>query len=102
MSRDQLVRRFAVSAVESGLTGLVCSAREVGDIKLHDNTKGLLTLVPGTRSKGASSDDQKNITTPAQAIQAGADLLVIGRQVTAADSPEEAYEAVVEEIEGAL
>ena len=57
-----------------------------------------LIVTPGVRPKGAAVGDQKSIATPASAIGAGASMLVIGRPITQADDPVEAYEAVVREL----
>ncbi len=94
------VMRLARLAQASGLDGVVCSAREAaalrralgGDFKL---------VVPGIRPAGASADDQKRTMTPAEAVSAGADYLVIGRPITGADDPAQAARAVVGEMEAA-
>lgn len=95
---ERKVVEFGYDAVYAGLAGIVCSGREVGDIKAIQNAD-LFTMVPGTRSAGADRGDQARIMTPAEAVQAGADWLVIGRQVTGAPDPAAAFEAVVTEIE---
>jgi orotidine-5'-phosphate decarboxylase len=61
----------------------------------------MLLVTPGIRPAGAAANDQKRITTPAQAIGAGADYLVVGRPITAATDPKGAAEAIVAEIEAA-
>lgn len=97
-----VVWRESRRAVAAGVGGLVCSPREVNQVKRFKKTKGLYTLVPGTRSLGANTNDQKRPTTPKEAILAGADLLVIGRQVTGAEEPVSAFSKVEQEIEQAL
>jgi orotidine-5'-phosphate decarboxylase len=59
---------------------------------------GLLTVVPGIRPSGTARDDQARVATPAAAIAAGADILVIGRAVTAAEDPERVAAAVADEV----
>lgn len=92
------VVEFGNDAIYAGLAGVVCSAQEVGDVKAIMNGD-LFTMVPGTRSAGADRGDQARVMTPAEAVQAGADWLVIGRQITGAPDPAAAFEAVVTEIE---
>ena len=72
-------------AVEAGCGGLVCAAAEVAQAK--NLAPRLLTVVPGIRPAGVPTHDQARPATPADAIAAGADLLVIGRAVTRADDP---------------
>jgi orotidine-5'-phosphate decarboxylase len=63
---------------------------------------GLLTVVPGIRPSGAPTDDQARASTPAAAIAAGADILVIGRAVTAAEDPEAMAAAVADEVASSM
>jgi orotidine-5'-phosphate decarboxylase len=79
------------AAVAGGCGGVVCSVRELPVVKEHPT---LLSVVPGIRLPGGSADDQARVGTPAEAIAAGADLLVIGRAVTAAPDPEAAAAAL--------
>jgi orotidine-5'-phosphate decarboxylase len=95
------VVQLAKMAKQAGLKGVVASPREVGAIKKDSNTKDLFAMIPGTRSASADTNDQKRITTPAQAIKDGADLLVIGRQITQANNPAQAYNDLIKEIEAA-
>jgi len=93
---DQVVR-LAKLAQASGMDGVVCSAREIevlrdacgGDFKL---------VVPGIRPSWASADDQKRVVTPRDAIERGADYLVIGRPITAAADPAEAARRIADEL----
>jgi len=94
--RDQ-VRRLAALAAESGLDGVVCSPREIAVLR-QDLGPDFALVVPGIRPAWAQRDDQKRVTTPAEAIQAGADVLVIGRPITGAADPAAAARAVAEEI----
>jgi len=79
--------------------GLVCSPEEVS--LLRDAVGNKLVLVcPGIRPVGAADGDQKRVATPAAAIRAGADYLVVGRPVIAASDPKAAAAAIVAEIAG--
>lgn len=96
----QKVMELALGAANAGLHGIVSSPQEVGMIKSEPNTKGLFAMIPGTRSTDAATQDQARVTTPAKAIQDGADILVIGRQITQAENPLQAYKELITEIEG--
>lgn len=91
------VMRLASLAQFSGLDGVVCSAREVEDLREHLG-KDFKLVVPGIRPQWASSDDQKRIVTPAAAIAIGADYLVIGRPITGSKDPVEAADKIAAEI----
>jgi len=89
----------AEQACEIGVDGLVCSPLEVS--LLRDAVGNKLVLVcPGIRPVGAADGDQKRVATPAAAIGAGADYLVVGRPVIAASDPKAAAAAIVAEIAG--
>lgn len=94
----QKVLELAYDASDAGIAGIVCSPLEVGMIKA-DPSLDLLTLVPGSRSAAAEQADQSRTATPAATIAAGADLLVVGRQISRALNPLRAFNAVVTEIE---
>jgi len=79
------------AAVEGGCGGVVCSVRELPEVKERSR---LLAVVPGIRLPGGATHDQARVGTPAEAIAAGADLLVVGRAVTAAPDPEAAAAAL--------
>lgn len=98
MQRPDLVHKLARNAIGAGLAGVVTSAPDLLVIKNDPMTKNLKTLVPGTRSVGISHGGQNNVTSPAQALEQGADLLVIGRQITRASMPEIAYANLLKEI----
>ena len=98
---EDRVSELARMAVEAGIWGVVASPREVRRIKENPATKDLFTMIPGTRSAAAASADQARTATPFQAVRDGADLLVIGRQVTKAEDPAAAYEALKAEISAA-
>jgi orotidine-5'-phosphate decarboxylase len=72
-------------AVEAGCKGIVCSGQDVKDVR--ELSPRTLRVVPGIRAAGADRHDQPLAVTPAEALEAGADLLVIGRAVTLADDP---------------
>lgn len=99
---QEKVLELARNAAFVGLQGIVSSPLEVGAIKSTPETQSLFAMIPGTRSASADVQDQARVGTPTAAIKDGADLLVIGRQITQAADPAEAYEALVAEIEGAL
>ena len=96
-SIDQQVLHFAKLAKQCGLDGVVCSAWEAQSLKtLLGQSFKLIT--PGIRPAGSSSDDQKRIMTPEQAIAVGVDYLVIGRPITKAVNPQ----SVLDEINASL
>jgi orotidine-5'-phosphate decarboxylase len=100
MGVDALVARRAQQAQEIGVDGLVCSAEEASPLRLVVGNDMLL-VTPGIRPEGAAHGDQKRVTTPAQAIGATADYLVVGRPITAASDPKASAEAIVAEMTNA-
>jgi orotidine-5'-phosphate decarboxylase len=82
------------TAVEGGCGGIVCAAADVHDAK--QLAPRLKAVVPGIRPEGSDRNDQARAATPQEALDAGADLLVIGRPVTQAPDPAEAAAALVE------
>lgn len=80
-------------AIESGAGGLICAGTDVTIVR--QLAPRLTIVVPGTRPVGTPNHDQARVTTPAEALEAGADLLVIGRAVTQADQPAKAAEDLV-------
>jgi len=95
-----LLRSRARTALEAGCGGVVCAAPDLAAVQAA--APGLLTVVPGIRLASVNANDQQRVATPANAIKAGAGLLVIGRTVTEADNPEAAAEAVTAELAAAL
>jgi orotidine-5'-phosphate decarboxylase len=95
---DQVVR-LARLAQSCGLDGVVCSPREIAVLRAACGPDFVL-MVPGIRPSWAASGDQKRVTTPAEALAAGADYLVVGRPVTGAAAAAAAARRIVEEIEG--
>jgi len=83
-----IVPRRLRMAMEAGCGGIVCAAEDLSDARTI--APRLVRVVPGIRPEGVSADDQARSATPEQALDGGADLLVIGRAVTNADDPEEA------------
>ncbi len=87
-------RRLAALAQDSGLDGAVCSAHEVAVLRRQCGA-GFRLVVPGIRPAGAEADDQRRVMTPAEALAAGADILVIGRPITGAPAPLAAARAIL-------
>ncbi|MBV1697665.1 MAG: orotidine-5'-phosphate decarboxylase [Hyphomicrobiales bacterium] len=90
----------AENALEIGVDGLVCSPEEAANLRRIVGNDMLL-VTPGIRPAGGDKGDQKRVATPAAAIAAGADYLVVGRPIVAADDPRAAAEAIVTEIAAA-
>jgi orotidine-5'-phosphate decarboxylase len=99
-SVTEQVVRLATLAQESGLDGVVCSAHEIAPIRQALGPDFLL-VTPGIRPAGADVGDQKRVITPRDAIRAGADILVIGRPITAAPDPAAAARAILADIQNA-
>lgn len=107
--RQKTVTRFAETAKECGLSGVVCSPLELSMLPNHLKSKSgndFLTVVPGIRPDWARTEDQKATATPYEAIRDGADLLVIGRPIRtppeAIGRPLAAVHAIATEIERGL
>jgi orotidine-5'-phosphate decarboxylase len=96
----ELVAERAAQARDIGVDGLVCSGEEASSVRAIVGTK-LALVTPGIRPAGAEAGDQKRIMTPAAAIAAGADYLVVGRPIVAASDPKAAADAIVAEIAAA-
>jgi orotidine-5'-phosphate decarboxylase len=96
----ELVAERAAQARDIGVDGLVCSGEEASSVRAIVGTK-LALVTPGIRPAGAEAGDQKRIMTPAAAIAAGADYLVVGRPIVAASDPKAAADAIVAEIASA-
>ena len=95
-----LVRVWARLARECGLNGVVASAHEAAELR-HENGDAFLIITPGIRPTWSATDDQRRVVTPADAVRAGADILVVGRPITGADDPVEAAERFVEDMAAA-
>ena len=96
---DEVVMHYAKCAADSGLDGVVCSPLEAG--KVHDVCgKNFLTVTPGVRFADGDVGDQVRVTTPEKAKEIGSDYIVVGRPVTQAENPVEAYRRCVREFVG--
>jgi orotidine-5'-phosphate decarboxylase len=91
------VLRLAQLGVSAGIGGLVASPNEAALLRREFGEK-IKIVTPGIRPKGSAAGDQKRFTTPRQAIDAGADYLVIGRPITAAPDPVAAVDRIVQEL----
>ena len=87
------VIHYAKKTQEAGLAGVVCSAQEVEMIKAA-TSKEFICLTPGIRPIGAAVGDQKRVMTPAKARAIGSDFIVVGRPITQAENPNEAYNLI--------
>ena len=93
------VVNYAKVAQSAGLDGVVCSPLEV--IKVKENCgKEFVTVTPGIRLKSNNADDQVRITTPSMAREIGSDYIVVGRPITQAENPVEAYKQIKKEFLG--
>ena len=93
---NDIVMRYALNARNAGLDGVVCSPLEAG--RVHEVCGGdFLTVTPGIRFADGAQGDQQRVTTPAKARTLGSDLIVVGRPITAAADPVEAYEHCMNE-----
>lgn len=96
-SPSDQVLALAAMGHASGIRGVVASPQEILPLrKAHGN--GLTIVTPGVRSAGDVSGDQRRVATPASAIRDGADYLVIGRPITGAEDPKEAFLKIADEI----
>ncbi len=94
---DLVVER-AAKAFEAGADGVIASPNEAARIRALPQAKGRLIVTPGVRPAGSAGDDQKRIATPANAVAAGADHIVVGRPVWRAPSPRAAAQAIQAEL----
>jgi orotidine-5'-phosphate decarboxylase len=94
---EEAVTRLARLAVDAGAGGLVCSPLEVAAVRAAVGP-GPLLVVPGVRPAGAARGDQARVATPAEAVRAGADVLVVGRPLRDAADPAAAARAIAGEL----
>lgn len=98
LSSDECISRFSHSPNEAvlhflnrakswGITGLVCSPRELIYLNQQDALRGITTVIPGVRSEGMSHGDQARVMTPTEAAELGADYIVVGREIMHAENP---------------
>ena len=93
---DEVVMHYAKNAKDSGLDGVGCSPLEAG--KVHEACgRQFITVTPGVRFADGDMGDQKRVMTPVQAKETGSDYIVVGRPITAASNPVEAYNRCVAE-----
>jgi orotidine-5'-phosphate decarboxylase len=97
-SPEQQVVHLARMGKKQGLRGVVASPREILPLRENFGTE-LVIVTPGVRPAGSDIGDQKRVMTPAEAVRAGADFLVIGRPITSASSPVEALRAIAAEMD---
>ena len=94
----ELVRRLASLAAASGMDGVVASPREISLIRSTVKKDGFIIVTPGVRPGGSSLSDQKRVTTPGEAMIAGADYIVVGRPILEAADPAEAAQEIIQEM----
>lgn len=99
VSTTDLVLRLAEVSRDAGCDGVVCAAEEAAAMRSRYGEDFVL-VTPGIRPAGSSSGDQRRTMTPAEAVQAGADYLVVGRPVTAAPDPVSALRELAAELDG--
>jgi orotidine-5'-phosphate decarboxylase len=93
--------RLARLAEAAGLDGVVASPHEVKLVRETVGRKNFVVVTPGVRPAGAATDDQRRVMTPAEAVRAGADYLVIGRPILKAADPVLAAQRILEEMQRA-
>jgi len=100
-SMDRWVERLAELAQSSGIRGIVASSKELPMLrrKFHNELK---LVIPGIRPAGTAIQDQSRTATPAEAIRAGADYIVVGRPILQASDPAKAADSIVDEIQNAV
>lgn len=100
-SVEEMVLRRAQAAIDEGCDGVVASGNEARRIRALAGDR-LLIVTPGIRSEGVATDDQQRPATPRGAIAAGADYLVVGRQILRSENPGAEAESVLHQIDSAL
>ncbi|HYY45158.1 MAG TPA: orotidine-5'-phosphate decarboxylase [Actinomycetota bacterium] len=98
---QEAVLRLAEVALAAGVPGLVCAPHEVGEVRREVGARsqgGPWVVVPGVRPAGAAADDQRRTAGPREALEAGADMIVVGRPITSASDPAQAARTVLQEI----
>lgn len=96
-SIPELVDELVARGVESGADGFVCSPLEAARVRSIAGAAATL-ITPGVRSAGASKGDQKRVATPAEAIRAGSNYLVVGREITRAPDPAAAARLILDDL----
>lgn len=95
---EDLVALRVKNAMGAGMDGIVCSAKEAAAVRALAGPQAIL-VTPGVRSASADSGDQKRVATPAEALAAGANYLVIGREITRAEDPLAAVNRIIRELQ---
>jgi orotidine-5'-phosphate decarboxylase len=95
---EDLVMRRARKSINAGCDGVIASGKEARDIRRMAGP-GLIIVTPGIRPAGAAADDQKRAATPKDAIQEGADYLVVGRPIRDASNPRAAAQQILDEMQ---
>ena len=95
-AQDTVLRQAAL-AVAAGARAIVCSPREVAQVRAEVGS-GIILITPGVRPAGSAPGDQKRVMTPVEALDCGADLLVIGRPITGSPNLKQAADAIAREI----
>lgn len=98
-SINDTIVKYAQNAKEAGLDGVVCSPLEAGMVKASCGS-AFMTVTPGVRFADGEVGDQVRVTTPEKAKEIGSDYIVVGRPITQADDPVEAYRRCVREFVG--
>src|SRR6185295_6040586 len=104
-SASALVAERARRAIALGLDGVIASAREAAMIRklaAERDRQDFLIVTPGIRPSGSTADDQKRITRPSEAINNGADYLVVGRPILQAQDRKAAARAIIDEMQRAF
>ncbi|MDC0182783.1 orotidine-5'-phosphate decarboxylase [Nitrosomonadales bacterium] len=96
-SLKEQIKNLALSASQAKLDGIVCSAKDILNIK-KILPKDFLYVTPGIRPKNEAEDDQKRVMTPSDAIKCGSSILVVGRPITKAKNPELIVNQIIKEI----
>ena len=96
---EKLVERLALLAEASGLDGVIASPQEVRLIRAAVKKPGFVVVTPGVRPSGSVPFDQKRVTTPREAVLAGADYVVVGRPILEAHDPAQAARQIIGELE---
>ena len=98
---EEQVKLLAKLAASSGLDGVVASPHEIAPVRSVVAREDFLLVTPGVRPSGSAHDDQKRVLTPAEAVRAGADYIVVGRAILNAADPLRAAQEIVAEMERA-
>ncbi|MDX6271698.1 MAG: orotidine-5-phosphate decarboxylase [Acidobacteriota bacterium] len=98
---EEQVKRLAQLAATSGLDGVVASPHEIALVRAAVGRENFLLVTPGVRPSASAHDDQKRVMTPAEAVRAGADYIVVGRAILNAPDPLRAAQEIVAEMERA-